>query len=536
MRMERRRRGLDLARAARQKQTMLSRVVALFCASLALAASLRPQDASPAAAEPPRRARVEAVLPEIDRVYRAFAEERHLPGVVHGVVLDGELIHAVALGTANLETRAPVARDTRFRIASMTKSFTAMAILRLRDAELLRLGDHVAKYLPELARLKPATTDAPPLRIEHLLTMQPGFPTDDPWGDRQLAMSRDALAAFLERGITTSNAPGTAFEYSNLAYALLGEIITRVSGDRYEDYITREILRPLGLRDTLWEYTEVPKAKLAIGYRWEDERWKPEPLLHDGTFGAMGGLITTLDDFARYVSFHLAAWPARDDEDRGPVSRATLREMHVVHGPVRVIAEARDIADQPLPANALGYAYGLISARDARGVFTVRHSGGLPGYGSNYIFCPELGVAVISFANRTYAPMQAVNVRALRLLIEGAKLTPRAAAPSAALEKRAREVAAVLTTAWQAPAVDIFAENFFLDRDRTARATESGRLLAQAGRVLSVTPVRAENRLRGSFALVAEHGRIEVALRLSPEAEARVQSLELRWVDARAAR
>ena len=106
---------------------------------------------------------------------------------------------------------------------------------------------------------------------------------------------------------------------------------------------------------------------------------------------------------------------------------------------------------------------------------------------------------------------------------------------SVIVERRARELATVLTSGWQSPLADeIFAENVFLDRARAARALETRRLLEQAGRVLTVEPLVAENRLRGRFALVGERGRIEVSLQLSPESEPRVQSLELAWVDPRA--
>ena len=68
------------------------------------------------------------------------------------------------------------------------------------------------------------------------------------------------------------------------------------------------------MNDSKWEYTEVPKEKFAPGYRWENEQWKEEPVLHDGIFGAMGGLICSSEDFSKYVAFHLSAWPPRDGE------------------------------------------------------------------------------------------------------------------------------------------------------------------------------------------------------------------------------
>ena len=83
------------------------------------------------------------------------------------------------------------------------------------------------------------------------------------------------------------------------------------------------------MEHTYWEYSNIDEDQLAIGYRWEDEQWKKEPMLHDGSYGAMGGLITSIEDFGKYVSFHLSAWPPRSGEDQGPVNAGndTLREM-----------------------------------------------------------------------------------------------------------------------------------------------------------------------------------------------------------------
>ena len=91
---------------------------------------------------------------------------------------------------------------------------------------------------------------------------------------------------------------------------MLGRIINVVTG-KPQQYINENILRPLGMNDSKWEYTEVPKEKFAPGYRWENEQWKEEPVLHDGIFGA-GRLICSSEDFSKYVAFHLSAWPPRD--------------------------------------------------------------------------------------------------------------------------------------------------------------------------------------------------------------------------------
>lgn len=507
---------------------MLRLLFALLLVSCPLLSAKQPYT-PPAFTDPDRLAKIEAALPKLDAHYEAAAKEHHLPGFIYGVVVDGQLVHVHASGTADLEQRIPVTRGTRFRIASMSKSFTALAILKLRDAGKLQLDDPVAKHVPGFGRTAPLTTDSRPVTLRQLLHMAGGFPQDDPWGDRRLAETVAEFEALLGAGLAWSNPPGVTWEYSNLGYALLGHIVTKVAGEPYQDYITREIFRPLGMKDTVWEIDAVPSPHLARGYRWEHGRWRPEPMLHDGIFGAMGGLITTLDDMAKYTAFHLAAWPPRDDADSGPVARATLREMHRPAEFVALVADHKTADGKSNPRTA-GYAFGLSWNSDARGVTWVRHAGGLPGFGSEYRFFPDHGFSLIAFANRTYAPMTLVNSMAADLLLDTAQIKPRTLPPSPILVQRAAQLATLIQN-WNDPAAgDALASNFFLDRDQTDWVAESTELLAKTGKITGTTPVVPLNQLRGTFYLMGEHGHIEVFFTLMPEAVPRVQALTLRFV------
>ena len=511
-------------------------LLALALSSAAHAAAPAPpprQDyATPRFTDPDRRSKLEAVRPEIDREFREYAAKKNYPGLVWGILLDGQLVHTGALGLANVERKIPAGLDTRFRIASMTKSFTALAVLKLRDAGKLSLDDPAARHLPELGATAPLTADAPPITLRHLLTMSAGFPEDNPWGDRQLAVPVAGLQEFLRQGLALSNAPGMAYEYSNLGYALLGQIVTKASGRPYQEYITREILLPLGMRDTIWEYTAVPAEKLALGYRTTPGGWQPEPLLSDGTYGAMGGLLTTMRDFARYVAMHLDAWPARNDPDRGFVRRATLREMHQPAMFSGLAAQARSLAGELQPSVS-AYGYGLSWGIDSRGVVRVGHSGGLPGFGSNYRFYPDHGVAVISFANLTYAGTGAVNARVGALLIEKAGLPRRTLPASPLLQLRQRQVAELVQTWDPALAEAIVAENFFLDRSREDWQQHAREVLTRLGPVKSIGELVPENQLRGTFPLVGDHGRLDIFFTLTPERDPRLQELRLTFVPGR---
>ena len=140
----------------------------------------------------------------------------------------------------------PPDADTVFRIASMTKSFTASAILALRDDGVLKLDDLAEDYVPELRGWPPVSPDSARISIRHLLTMTAGFPTDDPWGDRQQGLPLEEFAQFLAKGVSFNCAPGTRFEYSNLGYAILGRVITAVTGMAYPDYVRHRLLKPAG--------------------------------------------------------------------------------------------------------------------------------------------------------------------------------------------------------------------------------------------------------------------------------------------------
>ena len=135
----------------------------------------------------------------VDALAAGYHRRGGQPGLAYGIVAGGELVHAAGLGERHLGGPPPDA-GTVFRIASMTKSFTASAILTLRDDGLLRLDDLAEEYVPELRDWPPVSPDAARISIRHLLTMTAGFPTDDPWGDRQQGLPLQDFAHFLSQG------------------------------------------------------------------------------------------------------------------------------------------------------------------------------------------------------------------------------------------------------------------------------------------------------------------------------------------------
>jgi CubicO group peptidase (beta-lactamase class C family) len=510
-------------------------MLALCCIAGIEAAAIPP----PQFADPQRRAKLAAAYPDVDRILREYVERVHVPGAAWGIVVDGELAHAGAAGYRDIAAKAPVDADTIFRIASMTKSFTAMAILRLRDEAKLSLDDPAERYVPELKALKYPTTDSPRVTVRHLLSHSEGFPEDNPWGDRQLGVSDAAMAQMMTAGIPFANAPGVAYEYSNFGFAILGRIVANVSGRTYDDYVSDHILKPLGMTSTTLHVGKVPTHRLAIGYRWEDgtgpgggrgaaaSGWIEEPMLPHGAFGAMGGMLTSVRDLSRYVAAFLSAWPPRDGAETLPIRRASLREMQQPWRPstTRVMRAASGATQ----LSSASYAFGLNVTQTCDFRAIVAHSGGLPGFGSVMRWLPEYGVGIIAFGNLTYTGWGGASADALAALQRSGGLQPRVVQPSKELIDARNDVSS-LVARWDDRLADrLAADNLFLDRSKERRRAEIEALRAQVG---ACTPPdrfdAVENALRGDWTMTCERGKLQVAITLAPTTPPLVQFLSVR--------
>ncbi len=471
-----------------------------------------------------RLAKAQTLFPEIDDVYKKHAEKNAYPGYAYGIVLDGQLVHSSCGGVLDVENKSPVTLQSMFRIASMTKSFTAMAILKLRDDGKLRLEDALELYIPEVP-LQHLTKDAARITIRDLLVHSAGFPTDDPWADRKLAETEEYLINLLKNKVSFSNPAGTIFEYSNLGYALLGQLIKIITGISPQKFIEFTICRPLGIK-CCWEYVEIPKDQLAHGYSYKNGICEEEPLLHDGVFGPMGGLITSIESFTKYIAFHQAAWPPRDDPETGPIRRSSIREMHQPHQFIKLETSFKYLCDNECSL-ITAYGYGLKWLRDSLGRIYIGHRGGLPGFGSNWLFLPDYGLGVVSFANCTYADTVKIDLDILNKLIVEAGLNKRLPPVSAALMDYQDKLLPHLPN-WEKVTENIFADNFFLDRPVTAIRKESQELFAKIGKILAVGKVIPENQLRGTFVVQGEKAKIQVKFALSPEKPCKIQQIEFR--------
>ncbi len=444
-----------------------------------------------------------------------FATEHHCPSISWGLVSQGQ-VSTTGASWDDEHMPMPTA-DTVYRIASMTKSFTAAVVLSLRDEGALSLDDPIGHHAPELAALRSPTEDAAPIRVRHLLTMTAGFVTDNPWGDRHLDIDDEGMDAVVRDGVVFSGPTGSAFDYSNLGFGLLGRVVKRATGRRVQDLITERLIEPLGLTRTTWLRPE--HDDWARPYRWRDEAFVPEGSdpLGDGEIAPMGGLWSTPNDVMRWITFLADAFPARDGADDSAPSRASRREMQEMH---------RFTSTMPLPGRTAvnGYGYGLRIRNCHRMGRVVAHSGGLPGYGSHMRWAVERGIGMVAVSNVTYAPMARLTQDVFELILERGAFPTQPPLDAPLVHEFAERLVALLGSWDDAAADDLFADNVAPDEHYERRRAQAARWCAECGGAFEIERVIPTTAAAGRILLRRPGGEpFELQFKLSPAGPARIQ-------------
>ncbi|MEU6524575.1 serine hydrolase domain-containing protein [Streptomyces sp. NPDC046924] len=308
------------------------------------------------------------------RIAVAQAEER-APSLVATVVRDGEAVWTGA--RTSLEGDAPDG-NTQYRIGSLTKTFTAVLVLRLRDEGAIDLGEPLERYLPG--------TGAGRATIAELLAHTGGLAaeTPGPWWERTPGSLRPGLADVLGEHPLV-HPVGRRFHYSNPGYALLGALVEKVRGASWETVLRREVLEPLSLHRT-GVHPQAPYAEGWAVHPWADVMQR-EPVEDLGRMAPAGQLWSTTNDLARF-----AAFLAHGDEQ--VLGIGSLREMRRPAAPT----EAAEVAS--------GYAYGLgMEVRHQDGRALIGHTGSLPGFLACLVMSMEDDVAAVVLANCTSGPL-----------------------------------------------------------------------------------------------------------------------------------
>ena len=318
----------------------------------------------------------------------AIASRHPVVGLAVGVIRDGQLRLFHGHGLADIAARKPVTQDTAFRIGSVTKTFTAVAVLQLTERGLLDLDAPAASYL-RAYRLIPARPGNPPPTVRQLLTHTAGLPQlaypsralqpvlgeTVPYGHRV-----PTLAEFYRGGLRLVAEPGTRLTYSNHGFAALGQIIEDVTGQPLGAYFREHIFGPLGMADTDLARSDRIAARLATGYALRSGGPRPVRDLDLVTPGA-GSVYSTTRDMARYAVALLADGAGEHGRILAP---GTLAEMFAPsYQP-----------DPRLPGVGLG-----CFRREVGGHLVVGHDGLVPGFSSQLSLAPHDGVAVVAFTN-----------------------------------------------------------------------------------------------------------------------------------------
>ena len=407
----------------------------------------------------------------------------------------------------------------------MTKAFTALSILKLRDDGKLALDAPAETYIPEIKDWKYPTSDSPRIRVGHLLTHTAGFVTDDPWGDRQTPLPDEDFTRLLREGVPFTRPPAPPWRYSNLGYAMLGRIITNVARQPYKDYIEAQLLKPLGMASSGFEVTEAPAERRALGYRWEDGAWRLEPTMAHGAFGGWAGCRpapTTMRSTWRGCCRRGRRETAlnRPCEARVGAGAGRGRELPQVRmRPGRTGATAC--------REAATYGKGMYAAVDCDLGLTLSHGGGYPGYGSHVLLLPDSGVGIFALANRTYAGPRAPVWDAAVRLHDAGLLKDRAVKADESLSTSYGAVGRMYAAGNVTSAGDVLAMNFLMDRSAEGWARDLASLKAQVGTCETSAPIVATGALSGEFTWRCEYGRIEGTLLMAPTRPAKIQALGL---------
>lgn len=319
----------------------------------------------------------------------------HTPGVVVCIAVNGTPKYIHAFGYADVENKVEMKKDTQFRVASMSKMFTAVSIMQLQEQGLLRLDDTITSHLSWFTG-KQGKIDLANVTIRQLLAHNSGLLRD---GTTKQWIT-DNFPTNLHKTISSKSIVfenGITFKYSNHGYAVLGAIIEQVSKQTYADYVTERIIKKLGLKNTLPDLLDVRPAKLAFGY----SRYLPdqpvqtkEPDSTTYAYAPATGFISDVRDLAIFLS------SLNLDSKKSVISRESKKTMMQVHG----ITEDNEM-----------YGLGLALEKDA-GRLTYGHSGGFAGFTTNAISEPDDNLQVIVLTNTISNTAWAVSNNTMRLI------------------------------------------------------------------------------------------------------------------------
>ncbi|MGC4942997.1 serine hydrolase domain-containing protein [Kribbella sp. DT2] len=316
----------------------------------------------------------------------AAQSEWKLPSITAGVVRDGALVWTGSRGQFATADGGLPGPERQYRIGSITKTLTAVLVMQCRDDGLLALNDAVGKHLPGVA--------FGDLTLRHLLSHSGGMNAEPegPWWERNPGVSFEALTAAMDES-QAAGVPDRRYHYSNLGYALLGEIVARLRGGSWFDLVRERILRPLEMRRTSY-FPEDPAAE-GFSVHPFSGRLAAEPAYDAGAMAPAGQLWSTIEDLARYTCFWIDPVPE-------VLSRESVEEM------------STPASADPREALNAAYGLGLRLQADDPDLFA-GHTGSMPGFIAGLFFDRDRRIGAVALANATYGKCASVPLDLMRV-------------------------------------------------------------------------------------------------------------------------
>ncbi|MFA5973646.1 MAG: serine hydrolase [Lentimicrobiaceae bacterium] len=325
----------------------------------------------------------------MDKVMKKF----NVAGAAVGIVKDGKIIYEKGFGVRSILTKLPVNENTNFAIASNSKAFTTTALAMLVEEGKLAWTDKVRDYIPEFTMYNDYV--AANFNIQDLLTHRSGLGLGA--GDLMIFPDgsdftmKDILANF--QYMKPVSAFRTKFDYDNLLYLVAGELIARVSGMSWEDFVTKRIFEPLQMENTYASMAAIKdKSNLSIPHSSGSGSIRPLPNYQDMVNGAAGGIISNVDDLCNWMLVHLNHGTYGENLEKQLFSAASQREMWKIH----TVTDAN--LNPRYNSHFAGYGLGW-GLTDLKGYLSVSHTGGLPGMQSETFMIPDLNLGVVVLTN-----------------------------------------------------------------------------------------------------------------------------------------
>jgi CubicO group peptidase (beta-lactamase class C family) len=450
-----------------------------------------------------------AAIPKIKEHIRGEFTKNKLPGLAVALVHDGERIWSWSLGTKDLTTGDPITTDTVFRIGSITKIFTGLALLSLRDQGKLSLDAPVAKYLPEIEQVLYPTKDSPRITIRHLVTHTSGIPRVGrlDYVTNQHDLSPKEILDSL-KDLKLEFAPGTKTQYSNLAMALAGLIVGRVSKSSLRDYVRDTIFQPLGMYSSYWNEKDIPPDRLATGYKETEGQYQAGRNWRMGAAKGMGGMYSTLSDMSRFLGFQMSAWPPGNDPEQGPIRRSTIRESHLIAGFAH--------------PGQNGFGVNWAPTKDFQLGFALTHTGATSNYAATVLILPQhkLGMTILTNTGgegaRAATIISQMANKSLATILDS--LPKPKIELDQELQKAVQETISLLANPDPDKIKKLFTKNFLaaIPIEKMINIlSESGKSL---GTCSSFKPLRLLEKYATQVMLDCENGRVEITIYLTSEA------------------